>query len=185
MSISSILAFVIAGAAAFKGKRDRAEESPTRKSYKALLAELSEARGEAERQYEANAGLIARIAELESDVHRANVQFRRDQDLIDVWRTRALFAEAPPGAIRPAGPDFRPPQIAQQQSQMLQAQALQQQAYANQANQGLAQQYNAQQNYANGLGAMGLLGAQSLIDAELFCNCVPSRSQVWATSDPE
>jgi hypothetical protein len=189
MSISSILAFVIAGAAAFKGKRDRAEESPTRKSYKALLAELSEARGEAERQYEANAGLIARIAELEGDVHRANVQFRRDQGLIDVWRTRALFAEAPPGAIRPlgpAGPDFRPPQIAQQQAQMLQAQALQQQAYANQANQGLAQQYNnAQQNYANGLGAMGLLGAQSLIDAELFCNCVPSRSQVWATSDPE
>jgi hypothetical protein len=186
MSVSSILAFVLLGARAFTGPRDRADEKPTRPSYAELKARCAELEGERDRQYEANAGFIARIAELEGDVHRANVQFRRDQDLIDVWRTRALYAEAPQGALVPAGPDFRPPQIAQQQAQ---AQALQQQAYANQ---GLAQYNNAQQamnaqNYAHGLGlgAMGLLGAQSLIDAELFCNCVPSRSQVWATSDPE
>ena len=176
MSVSSILAFVAAGVAA-KVKSSQVAR---------LSKRIEELEGERDRQYEANAGLIARIAELEDDVHRANVQYRRDQDLIDVWRTRALYAEAPQGALVPAGPDFRPPQIAQQQAQMLQAQALQQQAYANQ---GLAQ-YNAQQamnaqNYAHGLGAIGLLGAQSLIDAELFCNCVPSRSQVWATSDPE
>jgi hypothetical protein len=185
MSVSSILAFVLLGARAFTGPRDRADEKPTRPSYAELKARCAELEGERDRQYEANAGFIARIAELEGDVHRANVQFRRDQDLIDVWRTRALYAEAPQGALVPAGPDFRPPQIAQQQAQMLQAQALQQQAYANQ---GLAQ-YNAQQamnaQAFPGLASMGLLGAQSLIDAELFCNCVPSRSQVWATSDPE
>jgi hypothetical protein len=166
MSISSILAFVLLGTAPFKGPRDRADEKPTRPSYKELKAELGEAR--------------ARIAELEGDVHRANIQFRRDQDLIDMWRTRALHAEGPaPIATQPAGPDFRPPHIAQAQAAMQQAQQAQLAQY-----QGLAQ-HNAQQNYANGLGAMGLLGAQTLIDAELWCNCVPSRSQVWATSDPE
>jgi hypothetical protein len=174
MSVSSILAFVLAGAAA-KVKSRR-------------VARLSEERIDGSAKELAKAK--ARIAELEGDVHRANIQFRRDQELIDVWRARALFAEAPQGAILPAGADFRPPQIAHAHAQMMQANMLQAQGMQQQAqsqlhaytNQGLAQHQQAMQSYAHG---MGLLGAQSLIDAELFCNCVPSRSQVWATSDPE
>jgi hypothetical protein len=121
------------------------------------------------------AKLEARIAELKDDVARANVQARRDQELIDLWRERAL--------------EWRQ----QQQAQMLQAQAYQQQQALHY---GLAQ-YNAQQAmnaqnfYAQApfgqaqLGqALGLIGTQSL-NAELWCNCVPSRSQVWATSAPE
>jgi hypothetical protein len=166
MSVSSILAFVIAGAAAFKGPRDRAEESPKRKAYKALVAELGEAR--------------ARVVELEGDVARANVQYRRDQELIDLWRERALGPPVGFGQLQqPAGPDFRPPQIALQQA------ALQQQAQQSQ----LAQAQTALQQMANQgqLAQYGnsLLGAQNLIDAELWCNCVPSRSQVWAATDPE
>ena len=152
MSVSSILAFVLLGTRAFTGPRDRPDEKPTRPSYAELKAKCAELEGERDRQYEANAVLIARIAELEGDVHRANIQYRHDQDIIDMWRERAL-------SVPPA--DFRPAQIAQQQSQMLQAQ------------------------YAHGLAGMGMLGAQTLIDAELWCNCVPSRSQVWAATDHE
>ena len=170
MSVSSILAFVLLGARASTGPGDRPEEKPNRPSY---------------------AELKRRVAELEDDVARANVQARLDQELIDLWRERAL-ANVP--AVIAA------PQIAQQQAQMLQAQAYQQQAYQQQAlhNQGLAHHnaqlaMNAQNFYAQApfgqaqLGQaqpMGLLGAQQ-IDAELWCNCVPSRSQVWATSAPE
>lgn len=169
MSVSSILAFVLAGVAA-KAKSVQVARRSER------IAELE---SERDRQYEANAALIMRIAELEGDVHRANIQFRRDQELIDMWRERS--AGAPLGALVPALP-FRPPHIAQAQMQQAQA-AMQQAQYQGLQNQGLAQ-HNAQQSYAN-VAPMGLLGVQSLIDTELWCNCVPSRSQVWATSDPE
>ena len=176
MSVSSILAFVLAGVAAKAKSVQVARPSKDRR-----IAELE-----------------ARVAELEADIATANELARRDQELIDMWRERAL-ANVPAviAAPQPAGPDFRPPQIAQ----MLQAQALLQQAQLAQyqQNQGLAQQYNAQQamnaqnfyvdrGHSHGLLGdaipMGLLGAQNL-NAELFCNCVPSRSQVWAASDPE
>jgi hypothetical protein len=89
---------------------------------------------------------------------------------------------------QPAGPDFRPPNVAALQQHAALQQIQMQQA---QQNQSLAQysqqaQYNAQQmNAQNFYQHNALLGAQNLIDAELWCNCVPSRSQVWATSDPE
>ena len=177
MSVSSILAFVLAGVAAKAKSVQVARPSKDRR-----IAELE-----------------ARVAELEADIATANELARRDQELIDMWRERAL-ANVPAvvaGPLRPAGPDFRPAQMlqAQAQAQMLQAQLAQYQQY-----QGLAQQqYNAQQamnaqnfyvdrGHSHGLLGdaipMGLLGAQNL-NAELFCNCVPSRSQVWAASDPE
>ena len=58
-------------------------------------------------------------------------------------------------------------QLVQYDPQYHQAQQAQQ-VQCHQAQQGLGQ-------------AMGLLGAQ-MIDAELYCNCVPSRSQVWAAN---
>jgi hypothetical protein len=197
MSVSSILAFVLAGVAA-KVKSGQIGSNRVKSVQVARRSDDDAAHAVMKDMARELRAAEARIAELEGDVHRANVQFRRDQDLIDIWRTRALYAEAPPGAIRPLGPDFRPPQIAQQQSlieqqsraalqrqaanmqQMAQAQAALQQSQLN-------AQYNAQhaQQAFPGLASMGLLGAQSLINAELFCNCVPSRSQVWATSDPE
>jgi hypothetical protein len=174
MSVSSILAFVLAGVAAKKSRADRQDEN--RQELIALRID--------------NADLRRRVEELEGDVARANVQARRDQELIDAWRERAL-AIIPP--LQPAGPDFRPPQFALQQDAALQQMQLAQSLAQSQS---LAQysqqaQYNAQQAmaaqnfYGQGLANMGLLGAQNLIDAELWCNCVPSRSQVWATSDPE
>jgi len=173
MSVSSILAFVLAGVAVKNRRADRQDEN--RQELIALRID--------------NADLRRRVEELEDDIARANVQYRRDQDLIDSWRARAL-ANIP----QPAGPDFRPPHIAAlQQHAVLQQQALGQQLqlqsqslaqYSQQAQYNNAQQaMNAQNFYGQGLPA--LLGAQSLIDAELWCNCVPSRSQVWATSDPE
>jgi|SRR5580692_10497511 hypothetical protein len=173
MSVSSILAFVLAGVAVKNRRADRQDEK--------RIAELE---AERDRQYEANVGLIARIAALEDDIARANVQARRDQELIDAWRERAL-ANIP--SLQPAGPDFRPPHIAALQQQaalqqiQMQSQSLAQ--YSQQAQYNAQQAMNAQNFYGQGLA--GLLGAQNLIDAELWCNCVPSRSQVWATSDPE
>ena len=146
MSVSSLLALVVAGAAAFKGKRDRPEESPRRPSY---------------------AELKARVAALEDAIASANSQARRDQELIDLWRERALFAEAPMGAV------------AARQQQM--AQGVQQALAAQQHAMAQYNQQQAMQNYQNqGLGqAMGLLGAQSLINAELWCNCVPARHDLF------
>lgn len=164
MSVSSILAFVLAGVAAKKARADRpAAKSPT---YAELVFD--------------NADLRRRLEELEDDVARANVQYRRDQELIDLWRARAL---TPPGgwaAQVPAGPDFRPIALQQQHAAQLQQ-------FAHQTNQGLLAQMNAQQaqQAAQMLGmqknrlAQGLLGSQQL-DPGLWCNCVPSRSQVWA-----
>jgi hypothetical protein len=177
MSVSSILAFVLAGVAA---KNRRAPGDVGDKTHPRFIAGYDA--GLSDGKLEAR----AKIAALEDDIARANVQARRDQELIDSWRERAL-ANIP----QPAGPDFRPPHIAARQ---LQAAALQQQAqlqsqslaqYSPQAQYNAQQAMNAQNFYQQGLPNNALLGAQSLIDAELWCNCVPSRSQVWATSDPE
>lgn len=162
MSVSSILAFVLAGAAAKAKSVQVARRSDDR------IAEL----------------IALRIDN--ADLRRELDQARADYDALrratDFGHSHGL--QAP----QPAGPDFRPPHIALQQ----QAAALQMQAQANmQAQQAQLAQYqglqNAYQNQglAQNLAGMGWLGAQNLIDAELFCNCVPSRSQVWATSDPE
>jgi hypothetical protein len=159
MSIASILAFVLAGAA-FKGPRDKADESPTRTAYKALKAELSEVKGERDRQYEANAGFIVRIGALEDAIAVANANARRDQELIDLWRERAL------GNV--------PAVIARQQSLVEQNQRQYQQAMAQQAQQNQLAAYQGLGNYQQALGAQ-MLGAQGLIDAELWCNCVPAR----------
>jgi hypothetical protein len=138
MSISSIFAFVLASAAA-------------------RTKSVQVARPSEEKRI---AALEARIAELEGDVERANIQYRRDQDLIDRWRTRAFYAEARIGSA-----------FTQEQA----AAALQQQA-------NLAQQYNAQQAmnaqnvYGQGLGQM--LGAQQLSPLE-WCNCVPARHDLF------
>ena len=100
----------------------------------------------------------ARIAELEDAIATANVQARRDQELIDIWRERAYIN------ARPSLAQYNQQQAAgqMQAQQALMAQYNQQPAQ-NFYNQG-AQQYHNQ-----------LLGAQTLIDAELFCNCVPAR----------
>ena len=154
MSISSILAFVLAGVAAKTKSVRVAKRSEDR------VAELW-----AEHLHAENVELKRRVAELEDAIATANVQARRDQELIDIWRERALG---------------RPPQVALQQAaaQMQAQQALlaqyDQQQVQNFYNQG-AQQYQNQQ-----LGqAIGLLGAQTLIDAELFCNCVPARHDMF------
>ena len=103
-------------------------------------------------------------------------ELRRERDdwraRAEAWRERAIdrIDARPP---LPAGPDFRPPELAR--TQELQWYAAQQQYHqANQAN----QQQNAQMAQQN-LYQQGLLGAQGL-NPELFCNCVPSRAQVWA-----
>jgi hypothetical protein len=150
MSVSSILAFAIAGVAA-KVKSvqvARPSDDPVPHAVmKQMARELREAR--------------ARVAELEGDVARANVQYRRDQELIDLWRERALFAEAAPrGALQQAA--LQQAQ-AQAQTQLAQSQGL--------------QNYQAAQNamvYGN-----SLLGTQSLVDAELWCNCVPARHDMF------
>jgi hypothetical protein len=168
MSISSILAFVLAAGAAAKNRRaDRQDE----KLIAELEAKLVEVEGERDRQYEANVSLIARIAELESD-------------LAMLQRENAAQSRA----LTPVGPDFRPHRgslqlgeqahlraLGQQGLQALQAQQAQlaHLAYQN----GLGQQYNAQQ--AMNAQNVGLLGAQSLIDSELFCNCVPARHDLF------
>ena len=150
MSISSILAFVLAGVAA--------------KTKSVQVARRSEDR---------TRELEARIAELEAAIGAANELARRDQELIDIWRERALA---------PAGPDFRPPQIAQQQAAMMQAQHGQQLAQYNQQAAMNAQNfYNQGAQYQNQMlgQAVGLLGAQNLINAELWCNCVPARHDMF------
>ena len=106
------------------------------------------------------AELEARVAELEDAIATANAHARRDQELIDLWRERALAAIP--------GPQAAPQILLHQMAQAQNAAAAQ-----------LAQNPQAQQN--QGAQAIGLLGAQ-MIDAELYCNCVPSRSQVWAAN---
>ena len=110
-----------------------------------------------------------RVAELEA-------QIAKIADDRDMWRERALqrIEARPP---QPAGPDFRPPQLAQAQlAQWQQAQGLAMAQYAQQQ----AQQYQQnlgmqQQNYLN----QGLLGAQGLQMPAEWCNCVPARHDMF------
>ena len=99
------------------------------------------------------AKLEARIAELEADIGAANELARRDQELIDMWRERALANV--PAVLAAPQPNW---QLAQQQGALLQ-----QQLYSQ------AQQYMQQ----------GLLGAQTLNNSELWCNCVPARHDMF------
>jgi hypothetical protein len=159
MSLSSILAFVVAGVAA-KAKSvqiaRRSEDKTDPRFIAGYDAGLKDGKLEAKE----------RIAELEDAIATANAQARRDQELIDLWRERALATPARQVV------EFRPPQSALQQ----QAAALQQVAHLHQmmANQAQNAQYQAMQ-----------LGAQGLIDTGLWCNCVPSRTQVWAADRGE
>ena len=129
-------------------------------------------------------GLAARIKrpEINPDVEitRLKDQLNKVADDRDMWRERALEAEdraiVTVDAPQPAGPDFRPPELAQwQEAQWRQAQA---QSLQNAANAQLAQsQVWAQQQ---GLGQMGyLLGAQSLLMSGEWCNCVPARHDMF------
>ena len=150
MSVSSILAFVVAGVAAKNRRADRPE--------KKRVAELE-----------------AKVAELEDAIATANAQARRDQELIDTWRERALSRWVPAVA---------PPLVQQQHAAaMQQAQAMQQQLLGQQALTAYNNQLAAQNVHnlgAQALGqAMGLLGAQNLIGAELWCNCVPARHDLF------
>jgi outer membrane murein-binding lipoprotein Lpp len=170
MSISSILAFVIAGVAAKTKSVQVARPSEDVAELKAKVAELE--------------GAVEQWRKLHSTVEdaiaTANVNARRDQELIDMWRERALLAEKaiatgpqpPPGfgALRPAGPDFRPPEVALRQAaaQMQNAQLAQYQ---------YAQQQSAYQHGMQGMQALGQ--AQSLMDTELWCNCVPARHDMF------
>jgi hypothetical protein len=159
MSIASILAFVLAGAAKTKSVRvaRRSEDKTDPRFIAGYDAGLNDGRLEAK----------ARIAELEDALAVANAQARRDQELIDLWRERAL------------GPTLQAQAQAQMQAAAQMAQ-YDQQAALN------AQNYNAQQYYQQGLlGAQqyqqDLLGAQglNLIDAKLGCNCVPARHDMF------
>ena len=103
------------------------------------------------------------IAELEAQI----AKIAEDRDM---WRDRALMAEAP----RPAGPDFRPTEVARAQELQWMAQAQQN-----------AMQ-NAQLAYQQGLGTIGqlaqhqgLLGAQALQMPGEWCNCVPARHDMF------
>jgi hypothetical protein len=115
-----------------------------------------------------------RVAQLADEIIRLNLELGEREAQIakiaedrDMWRERAVIA--PPMNGRNAL------------------------AYAQQ-NAGLAQQNSllAQQQYAGSgtwqnaqvYGQGMMLGAQAL-DPELWCNCVPSRSQVWAANEPE
>ena len=143
MSVSSILAFVLAGVAA------KAKSVQVARPSKDRIAELE-----------------ARVAELEADIGAANELARRDQEIIDMWRERALANV--PAVIAAPQQNW---QLAQQQCALLQQQAALQHAQYN------AQQAMNAQNYGLG-GTIGLLGAQNL-NAELWCNCTPARHDMF------
>jgi hypothetical protein len=125
------------------------------------------------------------VAELEAKL--ADARRERDdwQARAQAWRARSLerIEARPPQA---AGPNFRPPD----EHGLLGAQGQQLAQYSQQNAPLTQQQYAAMhQNLQNahGQGLMlqnehGLLGAQSLLSGlnEMWCNCVPSRAQVWA-----
>ena len=101
--------------------------------------------------------MLFRSAELEDAIATANAQARRDQELIDIWRERAMQ----PVALQQ--------EAIQHQAQLHQAAALQQaqshlqQMLANQSNGQHNQQLAAQNAMVYGQGP------------ELWCNCVPAR----------
>jgi hypothetical protein len=161
MSVSSILAFVLAGVAAKNRRADRQDEN--RQELIALRVD--------------NADLRRRVAELEDAVAAANVQARRDQDLIDVWRARAAAADEAHTQLLARHP--RPPAGFGQLPQAAQMQAAAAQMQAQLAQHAQNAQL-AQYNQAQALGqVVGLAGAQSLINAELWCNCVPARHDLF------
>lgn len=170
MSVSSILAFVLAGAAV--KNRSVAGQDENRQELIALRVD--------------NADLRRRVEELEGDLARANIQYRRDQELIDLWRARALANIPAPQiglqqaahALQGQTPYGQQALMNQQYAQMMESAQNMQPAQSVQ-NHGLAQQMQAQA-LQNGQ----LLGAQA-INPELWCNCVPSRAQVWAADGAE
>jgi hypothetical protein len=136
-----------------------------------------------------------RVAELADEIIRLNVELgdaRRELELERNCTTglqrqleRALLGHGDhPLQQIPAGPDFRPPGLARaQELQWAQAQSQQQWA-GMQQNAQMAQQHQlAGMQHGQYLG-QGLLGAQAL-NSEMWCNCVPSRSQVWAADGGE
>lgn len=123
------------------------------------------------------AELIAEISALKvdnADLRRELATARDDYDTLRAetarWRERALSNIPAPQPLAGFGqaPDYA---ALQQAAAAMQSQA----AQNNQRAPGLGQFGQLGQ-------AMGLLGAQNLIDAELWCNCVPSRAQVWAAN---
>jgi hypothetical protein len=143
-----------------------------------------------------------RVAELEAEIAGLKIDLadaRRDLDqalserdaLRDELERRLLRHGEHPLQQIPAGPDFRPPMplggqhvgqlLAQHNNGLQQTQALLNQMQAQQNQAAMQQQCVAMQNaYGEGLcRQQGLLGAQAL-NPEMWCNCVPSRAQVWA-----
>jgi hypothetical protein len=106
-----------------------------------------------------------RVAELEAEIVGLKSDLADARRDVDMWRERAL-----------ASLDARQPQPQpyMQPAGLQQAQAL--------LNPMAQAQYAAMQNaqvYGQGLMQHGLLGAQAL-NPGMWCNCVPSRAQVWA-----
>ena len=101
-----------------------------------------------------------------ADLEAQRDELRRERDdwraRAEAWRARAITNIPPTQELQWYAAR---PQYHQAQQQLAQ----QNQAY---------QQQNAQMAQQN-LYQQGLLGAQGL-NPELFCNCVPSRAQVWA-----
>jgi hypothetical protein len=120
-----------------------------------------------------------RVAELEAEIAGLKIDLADARRDVDMWRERAL-----------ASLDARPPQPQpyMQPAGLQQAQALlSQMAQAQYQNAQYAAMQNAQVYgqgvmQQQGMQQQGLLGAQAL-NPEMWCNCLPSRSQVWAASD--
>lgn len=136
-------------------------------------------------------GLKVDLADARRDVDRALSE--RDALQRALERAQARHGEHPLQQI-PAGPDFRPAGL--QQAQALALQQYAQQAQCQNALVAQQAQYAAMQDaqvYGHALmqqglaQQQGLLGDQNLrnfaLNPELWCNCVPSRAQVWAARD--
>ena len=107
-----------------------------------------------------------RVAELERENARLKEELDDAQETSNRWRNHALAVIARQTPIPLGG-----------QHALMNPLALLQQAQA------FGQ--NARMNAQQGLQQSGyLLGMQNL-DAERFCNCVPSRAQVWAADRGE
>jgi hypothetical protein len=109
-----------------------------------------------------NADLRRQVAELREDIAELARAARRDQEVIDIWRSRAL------NEIPPAEP---PRGFGQQPTQ---AQAQQMAA----CHHGLQSAGVAQQ------AGRACQAAQQQQNLEAWCNCAPSRAQVWAAALP-
>ena len=121
-----------------------------------------------------NADLRRQVAELREDIAELARAARRNQEVIDIWRsapsTSADARGGRPGISPPAQPPRGFGQLAPNELLALMAQAQ-------------AQQYNGLQNA--GLAQQGGLAYQAAQqNLEAWCNCVPSRAQVWAAALP-